>query len=68
LISVTDWDLLVKDRIIVELKCVEQINSVHQAQLFSYLKLSGKQVGLLISFQVAHLRDGIQRMVNGNNW
>jgi GxxExxY protein len=58
-------DLLVEDSIIVELKCVEKINPVHQAQLLSYLKLSGKRVGLLINFKVAHLRDGIRRMVNG---
>ena len=61
-------DLLVEDLIIVELKCVECINPVHQAQLLSYIRLSGKHVGLLINFHVAHLRNGIKRMVDGRNW
>ncbi len=57
-------DLLVEDRIVVELKVVEQILEVHKAQLLSYLKLSNRQVGLLINFNVVHLRDGIRRLVN----
>jgi GxxExxY protein len=61
-------DLLVEDLIVVELKCVECINPVHQAQLLSYIRLSGKHVGLLINFHVAHLRNGIKRMVDGRNW
>lgn len=61
-------DLVVEGQIVVELKCVEAINDIHRAQLLSYLKLSGKPVGLLINFHVAHLRDGIQRMVNGREW
>jgi GxxExxY protein len=61
-------DLLVEDLVIVELKSVEAISSVHQAQLLSYLKLSGKSLGLIINFNVAHLKDGIKRMVNGSNW
>jgi GxxExxY protein len=61
-------DLLVEDLIVVELKCVECINPVHQAQLLSYIRLSGKHVGLLINFHVAHLRHGIKRMVDGRNW
>jgi GxxExxY protein len=61
-------DLLVEDLVIVELKCVECINPVHQAQLLSYMRLSGKNVGLLINFHVAHLRNGIKRMVDGRNW
>jgi GxxExxY protein len=61
-------DLLVEDLVIVELKCVECINPVHQAQLLSYIRLSGKHVGLLINFHVAHLRNGIKRMVDGRNW
>jgi GxxExxY protein len=48
----------------VELKTVERLLPVHQAQLLSYLKLSGKRAGLLINFHVAHLRDGIKRLVN----
>jgi len=61
-------DLIVEDRVIVEVKCVEAINPVHQAQLLSYIRLSGRNVGLLINFHVAHLRDGIQRMVAGKDW
>jgi GxxExxY protein len=61
-------DLLVEDMVIVELKSVEAIAPVHQAQLLSYLKLSGKSLGLLINFNVAHLRDGIRRFVNGTGW
>jgi GxxExxY protein len=58
-------DLVVEDSVLVELKCVEAFNQVHEAQLLSYLKLSNKHVGLLINFHVAHLRDGIKRLVNG---
>lgn len=57
-------DLLVEDSVIVELKAVEKVLPIHHAQLLSYLKLSGKKVGLLINFNVEHLRDGIKRMVN----
>ena len=61
-------DLLVENRIIVEIKCVEAVHPVHQAQLLSYLRLSGRHVGLLINFYVAHLKDGITRMVDGYGW
>lgn len=57
-------DLLVEDAIIVELKAVEKLTPLHDAQLLSYLKLSGKKIGLLINFNVTRLRDGIKRMVN----
>ena len=53
-------DLRVEDCVVVELKVVEQLLEVHKAQLLSYLKLSGKSVGLLINFNVVHLRDGIR--------
>ena len=46
-------DLIVNDLVIVEVKCVEGINPVHQAQLLSYMRLSGRQIGLLINFNVA---------------
>ena len=58
-------DLLVEDLVIVELKSVDAIAPVHQAQVISYLKLSGRSLGLLINFNVAHLKDGIKRFVNG---
>jgi GxxExxY protein len=57
-------DLLVDGQVIVELKVVEQLLEVHKAQLLSYLKLSHKQVGLLINFNVVHLRNGIRRLVH----
>ncbi len=61
-------DLVVEDLVVVELKCVEEFSRVHYAQPLSYLKLSGKNVGLLLNFHVAPLRDGIKRLVNGRNW
>lgn len=61
-------DLLVEGAVVIEIKCVEAIAPVHQAQLLSYMRLSGRQVGLLINFHVLHLRDGIKRVVDGYNW
>jgi GxxExxY protein len=57
-------DLLVEDAVIVELKCVDQLIPIHEAQLLSYLKLSGKKVGLLLNFRSIHMKDGIKRLVN----
>ena len=57
-------DLLVEGDVIVEIKAVDQIAPTHEAQLISYLRLSGCRVGLLMNFNVARLKDGIQRMVN----
>ena len=57
-------DLVVDDVVLVELKAVANLLPIHAAQLWSYLKLSGMQVGLLINFHVEHLRDGIKRMIN----
>jgi GxxExxY protein len=56
-------DLIVNDEVIVELKSVERILPVHEAQLLTYLKLSGKTVGLLINFNVPLLTQGISRRV-----
>ena len=61
-------DLLVEELIVVEIKSVDAVSPVHQAQLLSYLKLSGKSIGLLINFNVVHLKDGIRRFVNGTGW
>ena len=58
-------DLLVEEVVIVEIKAVENILPIHEAQLLSYLKLSGVRVGLLINFNVSDLRQGIKRRVNG---
>ena len=57
-------DLLVDEAVVVELKTVEAVKPVHDAQLLSYLKLSGCRVGLLINFHVLCLRDGVRRIVN----
>jgi GxxExxY protein len=56
-------DLVVGGRVIVELKAVETTQPVHEAQLLTYLKLTGLRVGLLVNFSSALLRDGIKRMV-----
>lgn len=56
-------DVFVEDQVIVELKAVDVVHPVHLAQLMSYLKLSGKQLGLLLNFNVRHLKDGIQRVI-----
>lgn len=57
-------DLLVEDQVIVELKAVDKTLPIHEAQLITYLKLSKKKIGLLINFNVLHLRDGIIRRMN----
>ena len=56
-------DLMAEDRIVVELKSVERILPVHEAQLLTYLRLTGKKVGLLINFNAPALRRGILRRV-----
>jgi len=58
-------DLLVEDMVIVELKVVDRLAPIHEAQLLSYLRLSGMPVGLLLNFNVTELRRGIRRLVNG---
>lgn len=58
-------DVLVNDRVVVELKALEAILPVHRGQLLSYLRLGGFKLGYLLNFNVAHMRDGITRMVNG---
>jgi GxxExxY protein len=57
-------DLLVEEKVIVELKAVERLEPIHIAQVLSYLKLSGCNVGLLINFNVKVLKDGIRRLIN----
>jgi len=57
-------DLVVEDSVIVELKAVKRLRAEHEAQLYSYLKLSRRQVGLLINFHAPDLRDGIKRIIN----
>jgi GxxExxY protein len=61
-------DLIVEHRVVVEVKSVEAIHPIHQAQLLSYMRPSGIPIGLLINFNVLHLRDRIKRMVDGKAW
>jgi GxxExxY protein len=56
-------DLLVEEEIIIELKAVEAIHPLHEAQLLSYMKLSNRRLGLLVNFNVALLKDGFRRLV-----
>ena len=58
-------DLLVENRLIVELKSVDELAPIHLAQVLTFLKLSEKRFGLLINFNVKSLKDGIKRIVNG---
>lgn len=55
-------DLLVKNKLILELKVVERIEPIHEAQLITYLKLTGLNLGLLVNFNVPVLKDGIRRL------
>jgi GxxExxY protein len=57
-------DLVVENRVVVELKCKEQVHPVDEVQLLSHLRLLDLQVGLLINFHVVRLRDGIRRIAN----
>lgn len=57
-------DILIPNQLIIECKAIEKLAPIHQAQLLSYLKLSGIKVGLLINFNVPRLKDGIKRIVN----
>ena len=56
-------DIVAGNKVVVEIKCVEKILPVHEAQLLTYLKLSRLQVGLIINFHAATLKDGIKRLV-----
>ena len=56
-------DLLIEDQVIVEIKAVERLETVHTAQLLTYLRLSGKKLGLLINFNVQNLQTGIKRYI-----
>ena len=57
-------DLLVEDRIVVELKSVDGLQPIHEKQLLTYLRLTGKPLGLLINFNVPLLKDGVRRVIN----
>ena len=57
-------DMLIGDELVLELKSVERISEIHEAQILTYLRLAQKRVGLLINFDVPVLRRGIRRFVN----
>lgn len=58
-------DLIVQDLVIIELKAIEKVLPVHKKQLMTYLKLTGKKLGLLVNFNSNLIKDGIERVVNG---
>ena len=58
-------DFIVEQCLVVEIKCVERVLPVHRAQLLSYLRLSGHKLGLLLNFNVPHMKQGIHRVING---
>jgi GxxExxY protein len=58
-------DLLVEDKVIVELKSIEGLEPIHEAQMLTYLKLRNAWLGLIINFNVIMLTDGVRRLVNG---
>lgn len=60
-------DVLVNESVIVEVKAVERVLPVHEAQLLTYLRLTGKEVGLLLNFNTAYMRDGVVRRVLSRN-
>ncbi|MGA7194294.1 MAG: GxxExxY protein [Anaerolineales bacterium] len=59
-------DFLVNDKVVVEIKSMEGLAPIHEAQLLSYLRLSNCKVGLLINFNVKLLKQGVKRLVNGS--
>lgn len=61
-------DLVVQGRVVVEVKSVDAVHPIHEAQLLSYMRLSGICVGLLINFNFLRLRDGLKRMFDAQNW
>jgi GxxExxY protein len=57
-------DIIVNDKVIIELKSLEALQKVHSKQLLTYLRLSGKKLGLLLNFGTLHLKDGVERIVH----
>jgi len=58
-------DILVENKVIIEIKAVNELNNVHLAQTLTYLKLTNCKLGILINFNVARVKDGIKRVING---
>jgi GxxExxY protein len=56
-------DVLVDERVVIEIKSVQKLEQIHEAQLLTYLRLSGNQVGLLLNFNTVRLKDGLKRLV-----
>jgi GxxExxY protein len=59
-------DILVGGKLVLELKAVDMLNDIHLAQILTYLKLSGCELGILINFNVVKLKDGLRRVINSN--
>ena len=59
-------DLMVENKVIIELKSVEKVSKAHKKQVLTYLKLTGKKLGFLLNFGEALMKDGITRLINGN--
>ncbi len=57
-------DLIVENKVIIEIKCVDTLGDIHKAQTLTYLRLTGIKLGLLINFNVIFLKDGLKRIVN----
>ena len=57
-------DMIVNDLVVVEIKAIERLLPIHEAQLLTYLKLSDKRIGLLINFNTVRIKDGIRRLIN----
>ncbi len=57
-------DLMVENKVVIEIKSVESLAEIHLAQILTYLKLSGCKLGLLVNFNVKHLKNGIKRVIN----
>lgn len=57
-------DLMIENKLVIEVKAVEALNDIHKAQVITYLKLSGCKLGLLVNFNVTLIKDGIKRIVN----
>jgi len=59
-------DIIVEDKVIIELKSVEKLTNAHAKQVLTYLKLTGKKLGFLLNFGAARMKNGIVRVINGN--
>lgn len=58
-------DILVEDKVVIEVKAVEKFNKIYETQVLTYLRLTGTKLGLLVNFGVPYVKDGISRIING---